>query len=94
MSSFQDYDLRSEILESIATLGFEKPTDIQAKTIPFLLESHQDLIALAQTGTGKTAGFGLPIINQVDTNVNNIQANEHPYLSLYLPLPLLKNEHF
>jgi ATP-dependent RNA helicase DeaD len=74
MSSFQDYDFRLEILESIAALGFEIPTEIQAETIPFLLNSDQDLIALAQTGTGKTAGFGLPIIQRLDMEHNVIQA--------------------
>ena len=74
MSSFQDYSLRSEILEAIALRGFESPTEIQAETIPFLLDKKQDLIALAQTGTGKTAGFGLPIIQLVDPDQNSIQS--------------------
>lgn len=74
MSSFQDFGLRPEILKAISGLGFETPTDIQAETIPFLLDSKKDLIAMAQTGTGKTAGFGLPILNQIDPKTQGVQA--------------------
>jgi len=74
MSSFQDFDLRPEILKAISALGFETPTEIQSETIPFLQQSQNDLIALAQTGTGKTAGFGLPIINQIDPDTKGVQA--------------------
>ena len=62
MIAFEDIGLRDDILEVIKNLGFEKPTPIQAKTIPHLLKSDQDLIASAQTGTGKTAAFGLPAV--------------------------------
>ncbi|MCK5822072.1 MAG: DEAD/DEAH box helicase, partial [Bacteroidales bacterium] len=74
MSSFQDFGLRPEILKAISALGFETPTDIQAETIPFLLDSKKDLIAMAQTGTGKTAGFGLPILNQIDPQTQGVQS--------------------
>ncbi len=57
--SFADLGLSPQTLEAIAKKGFEEPTEIQAKTIPLLLESDQDIIAQAQTGTGKTATFGL-----------------------------------
>ena len=67
-------DLSAEILTAIEDLGFEKPTPIQEKTIPFLLDTNQDLVALAQTGTGKTAAFGLPIIQQIDTDLKSSQA--------------------
>lgn len=74
MSLFETMGLKAEILGAIQELGFENPTPIQEKTIPFLLESDQDMVALAQTGTGKTAAFGLPIVQQFDTSVKVPQA--------------------
>lgn len=68
MDNFTDTGLREDILKAVQELGFEKPTPIQAKTIPHLLSTNQDLIALAQTGTGKTAAFGLPAIHLVDVD--------------------------
>ncbi len=59
--------LDTEIQLAVEELGFEQPTPIQEETIPFLLNNRQDLVALAQTGTGKTAAFGLPILQQIDT---------------------------
>ena len=64
--TFKETGLREEILTAVEALGFETPTPIQAKTIPHLLSSNQDIIALAQTGTGKTAAFGLPAIHLAD----------------------------
>ena len=69
MNSFKNALLRAEILDAIKELGFETPTSIQSKTIPHLMSSAQDLIASAQTGTGKTAAFGLPSIHL--TNIEN-----------------------
>ena len=66
--------LSTELQQAIELLGFETPTPIQEKTIPFLLESNNDLVAQAQTGTGKTAAFGLPIIQQIDTSKKHTQA--------------------
>ncbi len=66
--------LSTEIQSAIEELGYEQPTPIQEKVVPFLLESKQDMVALAQTGTGKTAAFGLPIIQQIDTAKKSIQA--------------------
>ena len=63
MDSFEDTGLNKDILTAISELGFIAPTPIQAKTIPHLLSSSDDIIALAQTGTGKTAAFGLPAIH-------------------------------
>ena len=66
MSSFKEIGLKAEIVAAVSDLGFEKPTPIQEEAIPHLLESDQDLIASAQTGTGKTAAFGLPVIHHTD----------------------------
>ncbi|MDO8260833.1 MAG: DEAD/DEAH box helicase, partial [Candidatus Magasanikbacteria bacterium] len=74
MKTFKDFGLSAEIQASLDALGFVKPTPIQAKTIPFILKSRQDLIALAQTGTGKTAGFALPIIQQIESDSRELQA--------------------
>ena len=60
--------------KAIADLGFEQATPIQSKSIPFLLSEENDLIALAQTGTGKTAAFGLPIIQQIEIESKQTQA--------------------
>ncbi len=74
MILFNEIGLDTEILSAIEEMGFEQATPIQEKTIPFLLESNQDLVALAQTGTGKTAAFGLPIIQQVNPSQKTVQA--------------------
>ena len=66
--------LSAEIQQAIEALGFEQPTPIQEKTVPFLLSETQDMVALAQTGTGKTAAFGLPIIQQIDSKPKSSQA--------------------
>ena len=71
---FSEINLKKEIQKAIIDLGFTEPTPIQKETIPFLIEKEQDLIALAQTGTGKTAAFGLPIIEKVDVTKNLPQA--------------------
>ena len=70
MMLFSDIFLKKEIQKAIIDLGFSEPTPIQKEVIPFLIESEQDLIALAQTGTGKTAAFGLPIIEKINTKKN------------------------
>ena len=62
MKYFTDFPLQPAIQNAIKELGFETPTPIQVKTIPILLSENQDIIATAQTGTGKTAAFGLPSI--------------------------------
>ena len=72
-NSFSNFALNDELIQSIKKLGFKKPTPIQNKVIPHLLHSNQDLIATAQTGTGKTAAFGLPLLQLTDTNSNKIQ---------------------
>jgi len=71
--SFLNFSLKSELLKSIKELGFNNPTPIQSKVIPHLMSSDQDLIASAQTGTGKTAAFGLPLLDLTNTKVTNVQ---------------------
>jgi ATP-dependent RNA helicase DeaD len=73
MHTFQEFGLKPEIIQAITELGFQNPTPIQEQTIPFILESNQDLIALAQTGTGKTAAFGLPVIENIDEQSKAVQ---------------------
>jgi ATP-dependent RNA helicase DeaD len=68
--TFQELGLKSEVLKSIESLGFSAPTPIQEKAIPYLLGPHSDFVGLAQTGTGKTAAFGLPLINNIDATQN------------------------
>ncbi|MEY4289539.1 MAG: hypothetical protein RLZZ30_1627 [Bacteroidota bacterium] len=65
--TFEELGLRSEVLKSLTELGFEAPTPIQEKAIPYLMQEDCDFVGLAQTGTGKTAAFGLPLINNIDT---------------------------
>jgi len=74
MTTFKETGLKPEILQGLNDLGFENPTPIQEKAIPQLLESDKDLMALAQTGTGKTAAFGLPIIQKIDPPSKKTQA--------------------
>ncbi len=73
MNSFSDLGLSPQLLVSIEGLGFKQPTLIQEKVIPFLLNGKEDLVALAQTGTGKTAAFGLPLIDLVDAGQSCVQ---------------------
>lgn len=74
MNTFQESGLREDIIKAIGELGFEKPTPIQEQTIPFILNSEMDIIALAQTGTGKTAAFGLPVIHHIEEHDKKVQA--------------------
>src|SRR6187455_3026636 len=67
MTSFEDLGLNESLLASITQLGFETPTAIQQKAIPVLLSGTKDFIGLAQTGTGKTAAFGLPLLQLVES---------------------------
>ena len=73
MQTFKDFGLMPEIVEAVTEMGFETPTPIQEKTIPILLDSEKDMVGLAQTGTGKTAAFGLPVIQNTDVDSPNIQ---------------------
>ncbi len=73
MNLFTETNLSPEILKAIGELGYESPTEIQKQTIPFISSDVRDLIALAQTGTGKTAAFSLPILDMVDDTSRKIQ---------------------
>ena len=72
--TFSELGLKAEILQGLQDLGFESPTPIQEKAVPALVEGARDLVGLAQTGTGKTAAFGLPLLNQIDEEVRASQA--------------------
>jgi len=74
MISFSSLSLREELTRAVAELGFETPTPIQQKVIPHLLSEPTDVIGLAQTGTGKTAAFGLPLLHHMDVAQKQVQA--------------------
>lgn len=75
MNNFDTFSLLPAIKDSLKALGFTKPTDIQAKIIPVLLENYKrDVHAQAQTGTGKTLAFGIPLLQAIDPTVKNVQA--------------------
>ncbi|RKS97453.1 DEAD/DEAH box helicase [Chryseobacterium defluvii] len=73
MNLFTETNLSPDILKAIGEMGYESPTEIQKQTIPFILSDIRDLIALAQTGTGKTAAFSLPILDMIDDTSRKIQ---------------------
>jgi len=73
MLTFNTMGLSPNLLKGIEELGFQKPTPIQEKIIPIFFETERDIVGLAQTGTGKTAAFGLPIIEQIDIKDKTIQ---------------------
>ncbi len=74
MTTFKKLGLSDEILKVLTELGFKEPTEIQKKAIPRLLTEEKDMIGLAQTGTGKTAAFGLPLLEKIDPDIDNTQA--------------------
>lgn len=74
MTTFEQMELNDSILRALTDLGFLEPTPVQQQAIPQILGFQQDVIALAQTGTGKTAAFGLPILNQLSEDTREVQA--------------------
>ena len=74
MATFSALGVRKDFIKSIKEIGIQTPTEIQEKVIPILLKSTTDLIGLAQTGTGKTAAFGLPVLHKIDADSEHIQA--------------------
>ncbi|APQ15857.1 DEAD/DEAH box helicase [Maribacter hydrothermalis] len=73
MTKFEALGLQKSLLDAITDMGFETPSEVQEKAIPILLESETDLVALAQTGTGKTAAFGFPLIQKIDRDSRTTQ---------------------
>ena len=73
MNTFQQLGLEEHLLQAITDLGFETPSEVQQKAIPTLLSEENDLVALAQTGTGKTAAFGFPMLQKIDINSRTTQ---------------------
>jgi len=71
---FMEYNLKPEIQAAIAKKGFESPTEIQEETLNLALENNINIVGKAQTGTGKTAAFGLPILNKTDEQLKKVQA--------------------
>ena len=74
MSTFTELGLNEEILKALTDLGYEKTSEIQEKAIPQVISSTDDLKAFAQTGTGKTAAFSLPILQLLNSESKNTQA--------------------
>ena len=72
-TKFGELTLNSRIVQALVNMGFEEPTPIQQKTIPISLEG-KDIIGQAQTGTGKTAAFAIPVLEKIDARLNGVQA--------------------
>lgn len=71
---FSDLGVLVPLQKSLVDLNFSTPTDIQEKSIPILLQKKDDFVGLAKTGTGKTAAFGLPLLQMIDASSPSIQA--------------------
>ncbi|MDE6650830.1 MAG: DEAD/DEAH box helicase, partial [Paramuribaculum sp.] len=74
MKTFEELGVREDLRRAIEELGFENPMPVQEKVIPHLLNEDTDVVALAQTGTGKTAAFGLPVLQRINPEINHPQA--------------------
>lgn len=74
MKTFEELGVSEEIRRAIEELGFEHPMPVQEEVIPYLLGNRNDVIALAQTGTGKTAAFGIPVLQRTDSRIRQTQA--------------------
>ncbi len=73
-STFEELGVSGDILRAIQEMGYVSPMPVQEKVIPYLLGHNNDVVALAQTGTGKTAAYGLPVLQKIDTNKTDVQA--------------------
>lgn len=74
LSQFENLGISAPLLKAINELKYTEPTEIQIKTIPLFLSNNNDIVGLAKTGTGKTAAFGLPLLQLIDTTTTTIQA--------------------
>lgn len=74
MKTFEELGVSEPIRHAIEELGFEQPMPVQEEVIPYLLGEHNDVIALAQTGTGKTAAYGIPVLQKTDATTKDTQA--------------------
>lgn len=74
MPSFIELGLNPLLIQAVEALGFKEPMPVQAEVIPILVSNPVDLVGLAQTGTGKTAAFGLPVLHHIDANLHKTQA--------------------
>ena len=74
MVGFKEIGINKDLCKAIDELGFTTPTEVQEQSIPFLLSNNSDLISLAQTGTGKTAAFGLPVIQKTQLKNRFVQS--------------------
>ena len=85
MTTFNNLGVHKEFIQGLKELGIKTPTEIQENVIPTLLKTKTDLIGLAQTGTGKTAAFGLPILHKIDSkkDILKILPNQKKEISLF-----------
>ena len=74
MITFDQFGLKEELVKAVEAIGFQTPSPIQQQTIPLLVQENIDITALAQTGTGKTAAFGLPLLHRIEPDVRETQA--------------------
>jgi len=74
MTAFNELGLSNPLLRAVTDLGYENPTEVQASSVPVLIAGDTDAVILAQTGTGKTAAFGLPLLELLDFSQKSIQA--------------------
>ena len=74
MKTFEELGVSEEIRRAITELGFESPMPVQEEVIPYLLGNKNDVVALAQTGTGKTAAYGIPVLQKIDPEDRSTQA--------------------
>jgi len=74
LKTFKELGVKDQYIKALSEMNIDKPSEIQERAIPFLLEDGTDFIGQAQTGTGKTAAFGLPLLHRVDSNNSNVQA--------------------